>query len=73
MFLVAESVYDGTWSGNTPAPAELADFELMREMGWSWADLEDTPAYVRRYCADFMQMRRAAEARALARRQRPGG
>lgn len=36
----------------------------MREMGWSFQELQATPVYVRRYCADFMVIRRAAEARA---------
>jgi hypothetical protein len=34
----------------------------MRDMGWSWADLEATPAYVRRFCQDLLWIRRAAEA-----------
>jgi hypothetical protein len=34
----------------------------MREMGWSFAELEATPAYVVRYCSDLMRIRRAAEA-----------
>lgn len=31
-------------------------------MHWSWGELEATPAYVVRYCADLMRIRRAAEA-----------
>ena len=58
------SIYDGTWSGEDPAPAEVADFELMLSMGWSWEDLEATPTYVRRYCAELLALRRQAEARA---------
>ncbi|WBP89540.1 hypothetical protein [Kitasatospora cathayae] len=23
-------------------------------MHWSWSELQETPAYVRRYCADFL-------------------
>jgi hypothetical protein len=34
----------------------------MREMGWSFEALQRTPAYVRRYCWDFIQLRRQAEA-----------
>jgi hypothetical protein len=26
-------------------------------MGWSWADLEGTPPYVRRYCLDFLNIK----------------
>lgn len=46
-------------------PQELADYELMREMGWSWADLEATPAYVRRFCTDLMSIRRRCEAQRI--------
>lgn len=60
MLLVAESVYEGTWSSGE-VPAELVDFELMREMKWSWSDLQACPAYVRRYCWDLLQARRQAE------------
>lgn len=31
-------------------------------MGWSWTDLEATPAYVRRFCSDLLWMRRQVEA-----------
>ncbi|MEK6443639.1 hypothetical protein [Pseudonocardia sp. T1-2H] len=33
----------------------------MREMGWSWTDLQATPTYVRRFTWDFIQLRRQAE------------
>lgn len=62
-------MYDGTWASG-PWPMELVDFETMREMHWSWADLQDTPAYVRRYCADFIQLRNKAEADANERANR---
>lgn len=42
----------------------MADFELMLGMKWSWDALQNTPNYVRRYCLDFLRMRREAEARA---------
>ena len=48
-------------------PPELLHFELMREMGWSWADLQEAPPYVRRYCTDLMTIRRQAEADAAER------
>lgn len=60
MLVVAESIYEGTWSSGE-IPAQLVDFELMREMRWSWTELQDTPAYVRRYCWDLMQARKTAE------------
>ncbi|MEV5944421.1 hypothetical protein [Streptomyces sp. NPDC051994] len=44
---------DGTWSSGD-APAEWADFILMKRMKWSWNDLQATPMYVRRYCIDFL-------------------
>lgn len=37
-------------------------YELMREMSWSWQELQDAPPYVVRFCADLMQVRRQAEA-----------
>jgi hypothetical protein len=43
-------------------PPEVLHFELMREMGWSFAQLQETPAYVVRYCTDLMLIRREAEA-----------
>lgn len=33
-------------------------------MGWTFAELQATPAYVRRYCIDFLLMRAEAQARA---------
>jgi hypothetical protein len=59
----AESIYEGTWGG-TEVPDEVLHYEVMREMGWSWSDLLQTPAYVVRYCADLMLIRRSAEAKA---------
>jgi hypothetical protein len=66
---VAESVYEGTWSSG-PIPDELRDFELMRAMGWTWAELEDTPVYVRRFTWDLLCARRAAKAAANERAAR---
>lgn len=43
-------------------PLEVLHYELMREMGWSWDDLERAPEYVVRYCSDLMFIRRQAEA-----------
>ena len=43
-------------------PQELADYELMKEMGWSWRDLDDAPPYVRRFCLDLMTIRRRVAA-----------
>ena len=66
MLLVAESVYEGTWSSGD-VPAELVDFELMHEMKWTWPDLQATPPYVRRFTWDLLQARRQAEADANER------
>jgi hypothetical protein len=38
----------------------------MLQMHWSWDELQATPMYVRRYCADFLLMRNEARARAVA-------
>lgn len=65
----AESVYDGTWSSGPP-PEELTDFEVMREMGWTWQELQDTPLYVRRYVWDLILTRRQAEHDAQERANR---
>jgi hypothetical protein len=62
----AESIYEGTWASGPP-PDELVDFELMRYMGWSWRDLDDTPDYVRHYAWDLMQARIGAENNARER------
>lgn len=68
---VAESYYDGTWQSG-PICDEIADFELMLGMHWSWHDLtgdtRGTPAYVRRFIFDLLQIR----ARCLAQRQAEG-
>lgn len=45
----------------------------MREMHWSWADLEATPAYVRRFCSDFTSIRRRIEAAAIERARNQNG
>lgn len=34
-------------------------------MGWSWEALQNTPVYVRRYCWDLLQIKRAAQHAAL--------
>lgn len=68
MLWPAESIYAGTWSSGPP-PDELVDFELMREMGWTFAELQATPVYVRRYCWDLMVARREAENDAIEREQ----
>lgn len=35
----------------------------MRRMHWSWEQLQQTPAYVRRYCLDFLNAIAEAEER----------
>lgn len=69
MLWAAESIYDGTWSSGPP-PDEVVDFEVMREMGWSWRELQATPWYVRRYVWDLMGIRRQAEQDAQERANR---
>lgn len=69
MLWPAESIYEGTWSSGPP-PDELRDFELMHAMGWTWQELEATPAYVRRYCWDLLMAKREAEKHAVDREQR---
>lgn len=44
----------------------------MREMGWSFDQLQSTPMYVRRYCWDLMIARREAEHEATERAYREG-
>lgn len=56
-----ESILGKTWGGSEPPPAEWGDFLLMRRMHWSWTDLQETPVYVRRYCADFLGLIAEAE------------
>ncbi|MCC9307680.1 hypothetical protein LN042_11295 [Kitasatospora sp. RB6PN24] len=65
----AESIYEGTWASGPP-PEELVDFEVMREMGWSWQELQDTPFYVRRFTWDLICARREAERAANERAAR---
>ncbi|MFD0405622.1 hypothetical protein [Kitasatospora sp. NPDC127116] len=66
MLWPAESIYDGTWSSGPP-PDEVVDFEVMREMGWSWQELQGAPWYVRRYTWDLLLIRRQAEQQAQER------
>jgi hypothetical protein len=51
------------------------DFQLMREMRWTWAELQGTPIEVRTFTWDFIRMQRAAEAERAekAKKQDPGG
>ena len=62
-------MYDGTWSSG-PVPQELEDFEVMHEMHWTWAELQATPLYVRRFAWDFTLARRQAENDAAEKAQR---
>lgn len=49
------SIVDETWGSGAP-PEEFSAFLLMREMHWSWEQYLKTPAYVRRFCSDFLQL-----------------
>jgi len=68
----AESIYEGTWGSGAP-PQEMADFELMFHMHWSWPDLCATPMYVKRYTWDLLQARLSAEREAQERETRKHG
>ena len=61
MLLPVESILGGTWGGSEPAPAEWADFLLMKRMRWSWEQLQATPTYVQRYSLDFLGLIGEAE------------
>jgi hypothetical protein len=50
---------DGVWASGA-APQEFVDWQLMREMRISWAQLQETPEYVKTYCWDFMMAERRA-------------
>jgi hypothetical protein len=65
----AESVYGGTWSSG-PVPVEVQWVELMIVFKWSWQELLETPAYVRRVCWDLLAARREAQ---RAADERAGG
>lgn len=52
-------ILDGTWG--SPPPEEVLWAELMREYGWSWDQLQSTPAYIVRVCSDWMSARNRAE------------
>lgn len=42
----------------------------MRQMRWSWEQLQQTPLYVRRYCVDFLGMINEQEERQMERERR---
>ncbi|MFJ6215001.1 hypothetical protein ACIQGZ_16945 [Streptomyces sp. NPDC092296] len=42
----------------------------MREMGWSWDQLQGTPAYVRRFTWDLINARAAAQEKAAKRQEK---
>ena len=65
-----ESLIEGTWGSSEPTPAEWTYFVLMRRMRWSWEQLQQTPAYVRRYCLDFLGMVAEHEEREMERERR---
>ncbi|RLU81133.1 hypothetical protein CTZ27_33380 [Streptomyces griseocarneus] len=69
MLLPVESILDGTWASGA-APAEWADFLLMYRMRWSWAEVQATPLYVRRYALDFLGLIAEQEERENERARR---
>jgi hypothetical protein len=59
-----ESILEGNWSSGEP-PEEFIDFQLMREMRWTWDELQATPMNIRQYAWDYITRERAvANARA---------
>jgi hypothetical protein len=42
----------------------------MREMGWSWDEMQAAPVYVRRFCLDLSGIRRKCEAEHARRANR---
>ena len=60
MLWPAESIFEGTWASG-PAPDELVDFELMHEFGWTWDELQNTPAYMRAVTWDLLNAKRHAQ------------
>lgn len=56
-----ESILNNTWGNSEPPPPQWTDFLLMRQMRWSWEQLQATPYYVRRFCADFLGLIDEAE------------
>jgi hypothetical protein len=42
----------------------------MKQMRWSWEELQQTPVYVRRYCVDFLGMISVHEERETERERR---
>jgi hypothetical protein len=70
VLLPAESIIEQTWGGSESPPAEWIDFALMRQMRWSWDQLQQTPLYVRRYCVDFLNMLNTHEEREAERERR---
>lgn len=69
MWLTIQSVYNGTWGGDS-VPKEIIDFELCREMHIDWWQLQRTPAYVQRIWWDCIMARREAENEQNERQQR---
>jgi hypothetical protein len=66
-----ESIIEGTWGSGEP-PREFIDVQVMREMHWSWTDLQATPPDVQQYAWDVIMRERAvadARARKAARAQ----
>lgn len=53
---------------------EFVDFQVMREMRWTWEQLQATPIDVRAFCWDCIQMERqvAAERAEKTKRETQG-
>lgn len=65
-----ESILNETWGRGEPAPPQWVDYCLMKQMRWSWRQLQETPVYVRRFCIDFLSLTAEAEDAAQRKAER---
>jgi hypothetical protein len=64
-----ESIFEGTWSSGEP-PAAFIDFQVMREMHWTFRELQETPIEVRTYAWDAIRKERAAQHAQIEKQKR---
>lgn len=55
-----EQLLQGLLGPGEGSPPEWIDYVLMKRMGWTFDQVQATPAYVKRYCLDFMRLEAAA-------------
>lgn len=68
MYLVIESVYDGTWASG-PVPDEIVIADVLLETHWSWEQWLATPAWIRQTITDTIRCRREANQREHGRQE----